>query len=653
MQSSTRSPNQLMDNGRLLQFLHILDRISLGSDSTSDADALQHIRSVVEAMKDEIAAESVASDAASRKTSLSQPSFADTKISVESVEAAHSGVASTVGIDARSRQNSVSAAGLGFIDAIRLAAQSLDGSDLDTPQADEFRGPSVFRTDRDSLFAGLSPKLDSPVSESRASGLKSAPVIPITELNLDPALDRTDRRSEQRSELSGPQRSHSHPSSYTSPSSHSYSSDAKQQQSTDVSQGIAGFSSSRVTRRIKYFRKSFPAYRKLFRHETTSRSFLRPKAPHNYYPAISPDTRHMALVTEAKYQIFAIPEEYNERPILVFAGDVDFQRSSCYVAMNNMWLVVASRYGGLVVICLKTGKRVFYKNLRLQVTALDVSFEGSYIGVAVAKQVEARPGVESVQPMIILICTSTAISTESAFEHPDIVSFASPYNDKIRTISFNDGETAIICSTEQESRVFVVSLEDYREPRILVRSRRNNSDSGEGITPTEAEKQPEGITGAIFLPNNRYALLSSCAPGAPPVILDTKLVVTRAKSHSGKILQYLNPSGQQQNVIIRFDKMGAAIQRCTASPQGNGAAFVDYSGAVFAVNFPSISTEARKIAVVFDLAAGATIQFAPVLRFSPDGTALIAVDRKGDIHIADFGAGNPQQPGIMKTKVLS
>lgn len=648
-----------MDNGRLLQFLHKLESISLGSDTRSDTDALQHVHGVVQAMKAEIASEPSSNDETSQRTSLSPPSLADTKLSVESVEAAHSGVASTVGIDIHPPKSSAAPTGLGFIDAIRLAAQSLDDQNVESPKLAQHSGPSVFKPHRDNLFAIPSSKSDSPVSISFDSGPKTAAPTPNRELSIDPSLFKTDHPSEQRSVLSDPQRSPSHPSSYTSPSSHSYNSDANpgilaaSQQSPEVSQSTASSSRSKVTRRMKNFRKYFPAYRKLFRHESTHRSFLRPNSSRNYTPAISPDTRHMALVTESKFQIFGIPEEYNERPVLLFSGDIDLQRTRCFVAMNNMWLVVASRYGVLVVICLKTRKRVFHKNLRLQVTALDVSADGSYIGVAVTKQVELKQGIGSLQPMIILICTSTAISLESAFEHPDIVSFVSPYNDNIRTISFNDAETAIVCSTEQESRVFVVSLEDYREPRILLRSRRNNPDSGNGITLTDAEKQPEGITGAIFLPNNRYVLLSSCAPGAPPVILDTKLVVTRVKSHSGKILQYLNPSGQQQNVIIRFDKMGSAIQYCTASPQGNGAAFVDYSGAVFAVNFPSISTEPRKIAVVFDLAAGQTIKFAPVLRFTPDGTALIAVDRKGDVHIADFGAGHPQQPGIMKTKVLS
>lgn len=90
---------------------------------------------------------------------------------------------------------------------------------------------------------------------------------------------------------------------------------------------------------------------------------------------------------------------------------------------------------------------------------------------------------------------------------------------------------------------------------------------------------------------------------------------------------------------MRVDKVGSKIHSSAASPRGDAIAFLDKSGLVYVMHAPGLLPDHRKICVATEVAKAAKSSSSASMQFSPSGRVLVVVDRKGDVHIEDYGAG--------------
>lgn len=391
--------------------------------------------------------------------------------------------------------------------------------------------------------------------------------------------------------------------------------------------------------RMHYFNRSFPIWRKLFTHNTQSRKLLRsrPKDSRRMTSAISPKMTYFALCSSSQYFIYRTPTDFNDPPELVYNGPVksESEETHYFVTMNEKWAAFASVEGHIFIVSLVTGKVIYTDDIDFNIQALDVSLKGSFVVYTIVS--EDKTTLKK-QPMICILCPNVAGADDDAFLHVDTVTFTSPYSDMIKTIKVSPDETFLMCGTDQESRLFGVSLLDPRQPRILLRSSRKVSD----------DPEYEGITDIEFFDDSRSLLVTSVSQGCPPVIFDTKISNGQRRGSSSSHTTTNIPT-----VVMRVDKFGSKIHRALPSPIWRGAAFVDKSGSVYILASSRLATESRKFTVCLEVAASRTKFKAASIQWSPDGTVLVAVDRKGVFQAADFGAGPPGSSGMSKVRALS
>ncbi|PRT52742.1 SPS-sensor component PTR3 [Wickerhamiella sorbophila] len=391
--------------------------------------------------------------------------------------------------------------------------------------------------------------------------------------------------------------------------------------------------------RMHYFNRSYPIWRKLFTHSTQSRKLLRsrPKDLRRMTSAISPKMTYFALCSSSQYFIYRIATDFNDPPELIYNGPVKSasEDTHYFVSMNERWVAFASVEGHIFIVCLATGNIIYKDDSDFNIQALDVSLKGSFVVYTI---LSTDKTTLKKQPMICILCANVAGADDDAFSHIDTVTFTSPYSDMIKTIKVSPDETFLMCGTDEESRLFGVSLLDPRQPRILLRSSRKVSD----------DPEYEGITDIEFFDDSRSLLVTSVSQGCPPVIFDTKISNGQRRGSSSSHTTTNIPS-----VVMRIDKFGSKIHRALPSPVWRGAAFVDKSGAVYILASSRLATESRKFTVCLEVAASNTKFKAASIQWSPDGTVLVAVDRKGVFQAADFGAGLPGSSGMSKARALS
>lgn len=411
---------------------------------------------------------------------------------------------------------------------------------------------------------------------------------------------------------------------------------------SNASSPVSFASSATVSQevRLQYFNRSFPVWTKHFSHSTQSRKLLRSKGKESrrMTPAISPKMTYFALCSSSQYFIYRVPTDFNDPPEQLYSGPVESNgdETHYFVSMNEQWAAFASVDGHIFVVSLSTGKVIHSETIKFNIQSLDVSLKGSFIVYSILSTDKVTL---KKQPMVSIMCPNVAAPQEEAFSHVDTVTFTSPYTDLIKTIKIAPDESFVMCGTDAESRLFGVSLLDPRQPRIILRSSRKVSDDAEY----------EGITDIGFFDDSRSLIVASVSQGCAPVIFDTK--VTNGQRRGSASSQH-HPANTP-SVVMRIDKIGSNIHRAIPSPTWKGAAFVDKSGSVYILASSRTATESRKFSVCLEVAGSRTKFKAAAIQWSPDGTVLIAVDRKGTFQVADFGAGLPGSSGMSKIRVLS
>lgn len=438
------------------------------------------------------------------------------------------------------------------------------------------------------------------------------------------------------------------------------------------------------------FYKSFPVYRKQFIHATrpphTGLLSRNPTSKVNYLSAITPDGSKFLLLGKKKWHVYAISEDYNDPPQTLYSNNVD-DDGGCVVAMSDSLIVLGGQTSGIIrAYDMQNNFRlVYHHSTGFGTHCLAVSHQNT-----VAVGIVGRDKSGQNQPMIVLhylgmASASYPSSETSAFEDSScnspnsarsnlsplhmldakIITVTSPYRDPITTLSFSQDDCYLCCTTYSESRFIVISIMNPLEPRLVMKSARR----------MDVDQDYEGITSVRFFPHKpRYMAITSVSTAAPPIILDNRLAslttaVSSSASNSAAAATIAATSQQKvsstsssnasrepnrPSVIMKVDKVGTQIHRVEVSPRGDAMAFLDKSGLVYMMSCPGLVSDFKRITVCADVAnANAGQRLAASMRFTPNGQALLIVDRKGYLHIEDFGAGLPHQAGMGKCRILA
>lgn len=405
--------------------------------------------------------------------------------------------------------------------------------------------------------------------------------------------------------------------------------------------------------REQAFARCFPQYAKHFAFQTQKTGFLLRRARPNFSSALCAEAQRFVLCSAVgAWFLYSLPEELDNGPALVFQGTLD-PDPHFYVCINTLWFVVASSAGVVRVFSLHTGELLWKHQLKFALHALCMSPSGAYIACAISP-VAKETG--ETRPMVVLLCPDVDGVGKEAFAHVAEINFASPYRDVVKNLTFAPDELYLLCATDEESRFFIVSLLDPHEPRLVMRSSRKVPHDGSDY---------EGITSAAFFSRRSGLVVTSVAANSPPIVIDPKLgnsqgapdaspTASKSLNQPGHYASHSSSSSRlAPSLIFRVDKVGSCIHRAVVSPRENVIAFLDKNGHVYLLHWPKSLEQSKKFVVVFELSPAPSFRTAASLQFSPDGTVLYAIDRRGTLHIADFGAGMPNSAGITKLRVLS
>ena len=425
------------------------------------------------------------------------------------------------------------------------------------------------------------------------------------------------------------------------------------------------------------YQKCFPIYRKQYQHSTQSRGFLlstssKKKKKVSLATCISPDTTKFAVVGPLKCQIFRLPNDYNDSPIVIFEderkteeGDVDndmWWNYPAIVSMSNSCLAIAGTNGHIRVYEFEAngrigGKIVYqYHHSHYFINCMAISGQSNTLACGITPRSSNPTAEEQPNPLIAV----HAISEQKS----NPVTILPPYNDRVNNVAFSTDGSYVTCSTLMESRFMVISVTNPREPRLLMKSSRRADPTENGY---------EGISCLQFFPgSNRYLAVTSVASSAPPILVDTRITATSSAAprspnlasspltpsyHPSLVSSSMSVASSvtQPTLLMRVDKVGSNIHRVAVSPRNDGgAAFLDKSGLVYVMHSPGfIASDQRRIAVATEVASARSSFEAASMAFSLSGQVLVVVDRKGDVHIQDYGAGVPNGVGVGRCRVLS
>lgn len=385
---------------------------------------------------------------------------------------------------------------------------------------------------------------------------------------------------------------------------------------------------------------SFPVYRKLYVHQTVARSMMsisskKRKESGNFASAFSANCRYFALTSQISYYIYKIPLQLCKRPELLFKGSVPKSCNETFVAMSNDWCVICSDTGQMIVVSNISGNIIFTRDFEAPIFAVAASPNGQFICCSsLFFEENFQPGG---QPILHLLCPNTFQHNQDAFDHVDAIFFASPYSDPVHVLSFSKREVFLACATKKESRFYIVLLSNPRKPRVLLRSSRQ--------IPLDGDY--EGVTSVTFFEKRNYLLVTSVAQNSPPIVVDCKFHVN-IESNSVTVV----PSNRTPSVFSRLSEFDPSIHAAAIGCQDTALALLDKSGAVYVMETPRLGSSQQLRAICFEVAKAEKHTKAAALKFSPDGTILFAVDRRGVFFAADFGAGTPHGEGMGKGKIF-
>lgn len=393
-----------------------------------------------------------------------------------------------------------------------------------------------------------------------------------------------------------------------------------------------------ATRESNYA-KCFPGFRKQFQHSTQQRSLMQ-RNKKSYSTAISPDATTFALVNAQKFQIYSIPNDYNDPPTLICEPKIQDWGSSPMVSMSTSLVAIASSSGDLWVYNFE-GQLQYHNKSQFTIHCMTVSPLDTMVACGIVTR-DKTANIDK-QPLVVLHFLTPPNQQQQPQPQQNTqgpISLLIPYYDTINYLCFAHDETYLGCSTSGESRFMVISLADRTMPRLVMKS----------IRRVDANKDSEGITSVKFIPRHlrrQYMVVTSSvmSSNSPPVILDPKINTNSGTSASSAV--------SQPSLIMRVDKVGSQIHNCAISPRGDAIAFLDRSGLVYVMHAPGMLSDHRRIAVVEEVSRGPQYTSAASMQFTSSGHALVIVDRKGELFIEDYGAGLPNQAGIGKCRLLA
>ncbi|KAA8909731.1 hypothetical protein TRICI_004380 [Trichomonascus ciferrii] len=458
-------------------------------------------------------------------------------------------------------------------------------------------------------------------------------------------------------------------------------------------------------RREQNYEKCFPMYRKQYQHSTQYRSFLQRSKKTSFSTCISPDATKFAIVNSTKCQIYQLPWDYNNPPSVLTEPTVREWGESPMVSMSNTYLAIANARGILWVYDFNS-TLIYHHVSNFIVTCMALSPHDTSVACGI---ITKNPQSNLKQPVIVLHpladivkdnnnnssssgggshlfpekeakSTSASSSNEAHLFHQEkeakaspahgrssqppsiheadhggqsagpqrqhtdsnsrLISVLIPYCDTLSYLKFSSDDSFLTCSTAAQCRFMVISVVNPKNPRLVMKSSRKS----------DPDEEFEGITSANFVPystHRQYMVVTSTVStnSAPPIILDTKVISPSTSSVTSSV--------SQPTLLMRVDKVGSKIHSSAASPRGDAIAFLDKSGLVYVMHAPGLLPDHRKICVATEVAKAAKSSSSASMQFSPSGRVLVIVDRKGDIHIEDYGAGTPQQAGIGRCRLLN
>ncbi|CCD23497.1 Ptr3p NDAI_0B04620 [Naumovozyma dairenensis CBS 421] len=417
-----------------------------------------------------------------------------------------------------------------------------------------------------------------------------------------------------------------------------------------------------------YFAKCFPMYRKKSQYATHSK-FLKTKSKLFINTAISPDCTKFALITEHKWEVYAIENENNitVSPTLLFCGKSngqfgpnfdklqypddksllldtrnndtppsntkkknkgDWEQFCC--KLSNHFLVISGSHNIFRVFNLnKNGELIYSHQSVFPIRCIDIDPSSKIIACGITGK-EKHSGSEQALIAFHRI-EKNKVTLEPEFLSP--MTIILPYRDPVKTVQLSNDGLYLSCSTALESRFLIISLKKINEPRLIMKSLRS----------IDTSLESEGITDTKLFPGNPNLMcVTSTAFKSPPIIINTKI------ENIDGIRNVAQPT-----LLIRLNKLGSKIHKCEVSPRSDAIAFLDRNGSVYIMSAPTMLEDEKKRIVLVEMVSNAyKAHESASLKFSPDGHKLYILDRKGILYVEDFAYGSPDNREITKCKQL-
>ncbi|SCV03812.1 LAMI_0H11166g1_1 [Lachancea mirantina] len=448
-----------------------------------------------------------------------------------------------------------------------------------------------------------------------------------------------------------------------------------------------------------FFAKCFPTYRKKSQYSTHGK-FLRTRSKLFINSAISPDCTKFALITEHKWEVYAMPKESkreatrkrkskneaatrleedtsNSEPQLLLCGNsrgefgpsfkklafphhrsvlqplysdrtqsreksrktsVQIEWEHLYCELSNDFLVIAGSRGHFRIFDLNNDGRPLYTYASpFPIRCINIDPESKVIACGITGN-DRSSGAE--QALILLHRIQRRDSSISSDHSAFSFEFPPPIT---ITLPYRDPINTLQFSSDGEC----LSCSTALESRFLLISLRKISEPRlvmKSLRSIDTSLESEGITDTKTFPGNPNLMcVTSVAFNAPPIVINTKIQTINGVQGIA-----------QPTMLLRLDEVGSKIHKCEISPRCDSIAFLDRNGTVYIMYAPTLLDNEKRRIVAVDVVSNAyRLREAATLKFSPDGHKLFILDRKGTLCIEDFAYALPQDHEVTKCKQIN
>lgn len=458
--------------------------------------------------------------------------------------------------------------------------------------------------------------------------------------------------------------------------------------------------------------KNFPFFRKLFQYRLHHSKFF-PRSKLFIGTSISPDLKHLALLTERKFEVYSLdpdkPDQcpklyccgknngeygsdysdhhvisdeevvrnsnFTESPGLALEGLTKWEHHSCKISKNI--LVIAGSRGFLRIHDLSfRGRCIFTYQCKFPIRCMDMSPDGRFISIGITGK-DKYTLVE--QAFVILLRLDFDDSADIASANVSLTSS----NKAIYTLFHsaedhaNNGKSnsTNTLSTFQTSHGVHVGLRliafpfnlPYRDP-INILQFSPNSKMLSVATALESRFLTINITDPnrpiLVMKSQRRMDTSLDSEGITDMQFfpdDRIMCITSVASNSMPIVIDTNissisgPNGiAKPKMLLKVSEVGSTIHKCCVSPRGDAVAYLDRSGTVYIMMCPRMDdSDNKRIVVVTDVANSFTVGESASMRFDSHGYKLYIIDRKGILTISDFTAGTVEDQSVTRCKIIT